>query len=82
MSESFFYSVKDLSKDKNSVISYFFYKICLNVESFSSYEECQVLYNALVQASLSMKPRTYYRHVLLFLNCLWEAIRLPTRKVL
>jgi len=50
MSESFFYSVKDLSKDKNSVISYFFYKICFGVESFSSYEECQVLYNALVRA--------------------------------
>lgn len=34
MSESFFYSVKDLSKDENSVISYFFYKICLGVESY------------------------------------------------
>ena len=50
MSESFFYSVKDLSKDENLVVSYFFYKICLGVESFCSYEECQVLYNALVRA--------------------------------
>lgn len=50
MSESFFYSVKHLSKDENSIISYFFYKICFGVESFCSYEECQVLYNALVHA--------------------------------
>ena len=34
MRENFFYSIKDLSKDENSAISYFFYKICLGVESY------------------------------------------------
>ena len=50
MSESFFYSVKDLSKDENLVVSYFFYKLCLDVESFRDYNEAQNLYNALVSA--------------------------------
>ena len=50
MSESFFYSVKDLSKDENLVVSYFFYKLCLDVESFRDYNEAQSLYNALVSA--------------------------------
>ena len=74
MSEVFFYLIKDLSKDENLAISYFFYKICLGVESFSSYEECQVLYNALVHTlgleSHSEKVIAAVNQNTLKLNCL------------
>ena len=50
MGEDFLCSVKNLSKDENLVVSYFFYKLCLDVESFSNYDEAQSLYNALVSA--------------------------------
>lgn len=50
MGKDFLYSVKNLSKDENLVVSYFFYKLCLDVESFRDYNEAQSLYNALVSA--------------------------------
>ena len=50
MGKDFLYSVKNLSKDENLVVSYFFYKLCLDVESFRDYNEAQNLYNALVSA--------------------------------
>ena len=50
MRENFLYLIKDLSKDENLAISYFFYKICIDVANFSCYNEAPILYNALVSA--------------------------------
>lgn len=50
MNGNFFYSVKNLSKEENLAICYFFYKICLDVEEYRNFEESQTLYNALVTA--------------------------------
>ena len=47
---NFFYSVKNLSKNENLAISYFLYKLCLDVEEYRNYEESQTLYNSLVAA--------------------------------
>lgn len=50
MKGEMFYSIKDLSRKENLAISYYLYKICLDIEEFRNYEEIQVLYNALVSA--------------------------------
>lgn len=48
MNGNFFYSIKNLSRKENLAVSYYLYKICLDVEEYRSFEESQVLYNILV----------------------------------
>ncbi len=48
MSGNFLYAVKNLSKEENLAISYYLYKLCMDVDKFSNFEESQTLYNALV----------------------------------
>lgn len=47
---NFFYSVKNLTKEENLVIAYFFYKICQDIDQYKNFEKSQVLYNSLVAA--------------------------------
>lgn len=49
MAANFFYSIKDFSKEQNYALAYYFYKICLEVDCFHNFEECQHLYNSLVR---------------------------------
>ena len=48
MNGNFFYSIKNLSRKENLAVSYYLYKICLDVEEYRSFEENQALYNILV----------------------------------
>ena len=48
MNGNFFYSIKNLSRKENLAVSYYLYKICLDVEEYRSFEESQALYNILV----------------------------------
>ncbi len=50
MKGEMFYSIKNLSRKENLAVSYYLYKICLDIEEYRNYEEIQVLYNALVSA--------------------------------
>jgi len=50
MKGEMFYSIKDLSREEKLAVSYYLYKICLDIEEYRNYEEIQVLYNALVSA--------------------------------
>ena len=50
MNGNFLYSIKNLSKKENLVVSYYLYKICLDVDEYTNFEESQILYNALVSA--------------------------------
>lgn len=40
--------VKDCSENDALSLSYYLYQMCIDVSDFSAHEECQVLYNALV----------------------------------
>ena len=48
MNGNFFYSIKNLSRKENLAVSYYLYKICLDVEEYRNFEESQALYNILV----------------------------------
>ncbi|MBE6353977.1 AAA family ATPase [Treponema sp.] len=48
MKGQMFYSIKDLSRKENLAVSYYLYKICLDIEEYRNFEKIQVLYNALV----------------------------------
>jgi hypothetical protein len=57
MKESYFYSVKDLSKAQNLSMAYFLYLISLDIDNFRRAEKCQSMYIALVNV-LNLKEHS------------------------